>query len=379
MNTPAILALEDGTLFRGRSIGADGAVVGEVCFNTTMTGYSEILTDPSYRDRLVTLTYPHAGNIGVTAIDAESAAVQASGLIVRDLPPLASSWRSEQSLPDYLRAHGAVAISDIDTRQLTHILREGGAQRGCIMAGRIDVDEALAQARAFAGLQGADLAKAVSTKKPYSWLRGSWQIADGRADSDERDPATLRFHVVAIDYGIKRSVLRLLVDAGCRVTVVPAQSSAADVLALKPNGVLLAGGPGDPAACGYAVEAIRGIVESGIPTFGLCLGYSLLALASGGRTVKMKVGHYGDNHPVSDLDTQRVMISSQSHGFMVEEASLPETLRATHRSLFDGTLQGIERTDQPAFGFQGYPEASASPHDLPPLFARFVESMAQAN
>ncbi|HEX5512793.1 MAG TPA: glutamine-hydrolyzing carbamoyl-phosphate synthase small subunit [Gammaproteobacteria bacterium] len=379
MNTPAILALEDGTLFRGRSIGVDGAAVGEVCFNTAMTGYPEILTDPSYHGRLVTLTYPHAGNAGMTAIDFESAAAQAGGLIVRDLSSVASSWRAEQSLPDYLRANGVVAISDIDTRQLTRILREGGAQRGCIMTGEVDADEALARARAFGGLQGVDLSKVVSTREPYSWRRGSWQVADGRADSAERDPATLRFHVVALDYGIKRSTLRQLVDVGCRITVMPAQSSAAEVLALQPDGVLLSGGPSDPAACDYAIEAIRELVERGMPTFGLCQGYALLALASGARTAKMKLGHYGANHPVIDLGTRRVMISSQSHGFLVEEASLPETLRATHRSLFDGTLQGIERTDRPAFGFQGYPEASSNPNDLPPLFARFLELMAQAN
>lgn len=378
METPAILALEDGTLFHGRSIGVDGATVGEVCFNTAMTGYQEILTDPSYNGQLVTLTYPHIGNTGATPIDAESGKVQANGLIVRDVPPVASSWRSEQNLTDYLRANGTVAISEIDTRKLTRILREKGVLNGCIMAGRVDADEALAQARAFPGLKGADLARVVTTTASYTWTRGSWQIADGRQDAVERDPASLRFHVVAYDFGVKHNTLRMLVDAGCRVTVVPAQTPAAEVLALKPDGVYLSNGPGDPAACDYAIAAIREIVEQGIPTFGICLGHQLLGLASGARTVKMKFGHHGANHPVIDLDTQRVMISSQNHGFAVDEETLPANLRATHRSLFDGSLQGMERTDRPAFSFQGHPEASPGSHDVSPLFARFIELMAQA-
>lgn len=378
METPAILALEDGTLFHGRSIGVDGATVGEVCFNTAMTGYQEILTDPSYNGQLVTLTYPHIGNTGTTSIDAESAKVQANGLIVRDVPPVASSWRSEQSLTEYLRDSGLVAISEIDTRKLTRILREKGVLNGCIMAGRVDAEQALAQARAFPGLKGADLAKVVTTPASYTWTRGSWQIADGRQDAAERDPASLRYHVVAYDFGVKHNTLRMLVDAGCRVTVVPAQTPAAEVLALKPDGVYLSNGPGDPAACDYAIAAIREIVEQGVPTFGICLGHQLLGLASGARTVKMKFGHHGANHPVIDLDTQRVMISSQNHGFAVDEETLPANLRPTHRSLFDGTLQGMERTDRPAFSFQGHPEASPGSHDVSPLFARFIELMAQA-
>jgi carbamoyl-phosphate synthase small subunit len=378
LDTPAILALEDGTLFRGRSIGTDGAAVGEVCFNTAMTGYQEILTDPSYNGQLVTLTYPHIGNVGTTPVDAESAAVKASGLIIRDLPPVASSWRSDRSLPEYLRSNGVVAISDIDTRKLTRVLREKGAQNGCIMAGRVDDEEALAQARGFPGLKGMDLAKVVSTRERYSWTRGCWQIPNGRQDCAERDPGALRYHVVAFDYGVKHNTLRMLVDSGCRVTVVPAQTTAGDVFALKPDGVYLSNGPGDPEPCDYAIRAIGEIVDRGIPTFGICLGHQLLGLASGARTIKMKFGHHGANHPVIDLDTQRVMISSQNHGFAVDEATLPDNVRATHRSLFDGSLQGIHRTDRPAFSFQGHPEASPGPHDVSPLFAHFVELMAQA-
>jgi carbamoyl-phosphate synthase small subunit len=378
LETPAILALEDGTLFRGRSIGVDGAAVGEVCFNTAMTGYQEILTDPSYTGQLVTLTYPHIGNVGTTPVDAEAAGVKANGLIIRDLPPVASNWRSEQALPDYLRTNGVVAISDIDTRKLTRILREKGAQNGCIMAGQVDADEALAKARSFPGLKGMDLAKVVSTKDRYSWTKGCWQLPNGRQDCRARDAAELRYHVVAFDYGVKHNTLRMLVDSGCRVTVVPAQTTAEEVIALKPDGVYLSNGPGDPEPCDYAIRAIAEIVDRGTPTFGICLGHQLLGLASGARTVKMKFGHHGANHPVIDLDTKRVMISSQNHGFAVDEATLPSNLRATHRSLFDGSLQGIHRTDRPAFSFQGHPEASPGPHDVSPLFAHFVELMAQA-
>lgn len=378
MNTPAILALEDGSLFRGRSIGVDGAAVGEVCFNTAMTGYQEILTDPSYTGQLVTLTYPHIGNVGTTPVDAESAGVKANGLIVRDLPPSASNWRAEQSLPEYLAANGVVAIADIDTRRLTRILREKGAQNGCIMTGQVDADAALAKAREFPGLKGMDLAKVVSTKESYPWTKGGWQLLDGRQDCAPRDPDSLRYHVVAFDYGVKHNTLRMLVDSGCRVTVVPAQTTAEQVFTLNPDGVYLSNGPGDPEPCDYAIRAIREIVDRGIPTFGICLGHQLLGLASGARTIKMKFGHHGANHPVIDLDSQRVMISSQNHGFAVDEETLPSNVRATHRSLFDGSLQGVHRTDRPAFSFQGHPEASPGPHDVSPLFDHFVELMAQA-
>lgn len=378
MDTPAILVLEDGTAFRGRSIGKQGVAVGEVCFHTTMTAYPEALTNPAHRGQLLALTYPHAGNVGMDPVFSESPAAQAEGLIVRDRALVASSWRSQQSLPDYLGSQGVVAISDIDTRKLTRILREKGSLRGCIMAGQVDADEALKQARAAAGLQGADLVQAVSTQKPYDWTRGSWRVGDGVNDSEERDPAGLAYHVVALDLGVTRNVLRHLVDSGCRVTVVPARTAASDILALRPDGIFLSGGPGDPEACGYAVDTIRELLEQDLPTFGLCLGALMLAIASGARSSKMKLGHYGANHPVMDLDDRRVMISSQNHAFMVEEASLPDTLRMTHRSLFDATPQGFRRTDRPAFGFQGYPEANANPNDPPPLYARFVELMAQA-
>jgi carbamoyl-phosphate synthase small subunit len=378
LNTPAILALEDGTVFRGRSIGVDGMVTGEVVFNTAMTGYQEILTDPSYNGQLVTLTYPHIGNTGATSVDAEAAGVKATGLIIRDLPPQASSWRAQQSLPEYLRSNGVIAISDIDTRKLTRILREKGAQNGCLMAGEIDEAKAVEAARAFPGLKGMDLAKVVSTQERYRWTRGCWQLEDGKDDCAVRDPESLPYHVVAYDFGVKHNTLRMLVDVGCRVTVVPAQTPASEVFALKPDGVYLSNGPGDPEPCDYAIEAIREIVDAGVPTFGICLGHQLLGLASGAKTVKMKFGHHGANHPVMDLDSKRVMISSQNHGFAVDEATLPENLKATHRSLFDGSLQGIHRTDKPAFSFQGHPEASPGPHDVAPLFAHFVELMAQA-
>jgi carbamoyl-phosphate synthase, small subunit len=378
LSTPAILALEDGTLFRGRSVGVEGLVTGEVVFNTAMTGYQEICTDASYANQLVTLTYPHIGNVGANAIDEEARGVQVAGLIIRDLPPLTSSWRAKQTLPEYLRANRVVAISDIDTRKLTRILREKGAQNGAIMAGEVDEAKALEAARSFPGLKGMDLAKVVSCKQPYVWTKGTWRLEHGLSDAPALDPAALKYHVVCYDFGVKQNILRLLVDAGCRVTVVPAQTPAADVLAMKPDGVMLSNGPGDPEPCDYAIRAIQEIVEVGVPTFGICLGHQLLGLASGARTVKMKFGHHGANHPVVDLRTGQVMITSQNHGFAVDEETLPANLRATHRSAFDGSLQGIERTDRPAFGFQGHPEASPGPHDVAPLFARFVELMAQA-
>ncbi|MGD8207185.1 MAG: glutamine-hydrolyzing carbamoyl-phosphate synthase small subunit [Thiohalocapsa sp.] len=376
MRNPAVLVLEDGSIFRGTSIGADGQSVGEVVFNTAMTGYQEILTDPSYRRQLVTLTYPHIGNTGVNSEDEESAAVQAAGLIVRDYPIRVSSWRAREHLDAYLRRQGIVAISDIDTRRLTRILRERGAQNGCLQAGDgLDEGAALGAARAFPGLKGMDLAKEVTTAAAYGWTQGTWALETGlppvRADNDDR----LRLHVVAYDYGIKRNILRMLVDHGCRVTVVPAQTPATDVLAMGPNGVFLSNGPGDPEPCDYAIDAIRELLAVGMPLFGICLGHQLLGLASGAKTVKMKFGHHGANHPVQDLASGEVMISSQNHGFAVDERSLPAHLQATHRSLFDGSLQGIRHHERPAFGFQGHPEASPGPHDVAPLFARFVDLM----
>ena len=378
MTRKAILVLEDGTVFRGRSIGAEGQTVGEVVFNTAMTGYQEILTDPSYRRQIVTLTYPHVGNTGTNGEDFESGPehrVHAAGLIIRDLPLLASNWRSEQSLGDYLEARGVIAISDIDTRKLTRILREKGAQSGCIQAGsHLDEQVALAAAETFPGLKGMDLAKEVTVTERYSWPESTWELGQGyRARPD--DPGD--FHVVAYDYGIKTNILRMLRDRGCRITVVPAQTPASEVLALEPDGVFLSNGPGDPEPCEYAIEAIREVVEQNVPTFGICLGHQLLGLASGARTVKMKFGHHGANHPVQDLESGRVMISSQNHGFAVDEESLPENLKATHKSLFDGSLQGIHRTDRPAFGFQGHPEASPGPHDVVPVFDHFIELMEQ--
>ena len=374
MTRPAILALEDGSVFHGRAIGVDGETVGEVVFNTAMTGYQEILTDPSYSRQIVTLTYPHIGNTGVNAEDEESAAVYVAGLVIRDLPLLVSSFRAEQSLDAYLQAHGVVAIADIDTRRLTRLLREKGAQNGCIMAGATDAGRALDLARAFPGLKGMDLAREVTTAERYEWVEGTWGLGQGhrRPDMD-----SARFHVVAYDYGIKRNILRMLVDRGCRVTVVPAETPAGEVLAMNPDGVFLSNGPGDPEPCTYAVDAIREIVETGMPTFGICLGHQLLGLASGAATVKMKFGHHGANHPVQDLARGTVMISSQNHGFAVDADTLPANLRATHVSLFDGSLQGIHRTDRPAFSFQGHPEASPGPHDVAPLFDHFVELMAQ--
>ncbi|MAG67213.1 glutamine-hydrolyzing carbamoyl-phosphate synthase small subunit [Pseudomonas sp.] len=374
MSKPAILALADGSIFRGESIGADGSSVGEVVFNTAMTGYQEILTDPSYARQIVTLTYPHIGNTGVTPEDIESDAVQAAGLVIRDLPLLASNWRCKQTLDDYLRENGIVAIAGIDTRRLTRILREKGSQNGCLLAGDdISEEKALELARGFPGLKGMDLAKEVSVKESYEWRSSVWNL---ETDSHpELSDAELPHHVVAFDYGVKYNILRMLVARGCRLTVVPAQTPASEVLALKPDGVFLSNGPGDPEPCDYAIAAIKEILETDIPVFGICLGHQLLALASGAKTVKMGHGHHGANHPVQDLDTGVVMITSQNHGFAVDEASLPANLRPTHKSLFDGTLQGIERTDKAAFSFQGHPEASPGPHDVAPLFDRFIDAM----
>lgn len=373
MTKPAILVLEDGSEFHGFSIGTKGLTTGEVVFNTAMTGYQEILTDPSYRRQIVTLTYPHIGNTGVNAEDEESTAIHAAGLVIRDLPLLTSNFRSEQALDSYLTERGVVGIAGIDTRRLTRILREKGAQNGCLMAGETDPAQALQAARAFPGLKGMDLAREVSTAASYGWTEGTWVLGEGH---NTADPADARFHVVAYDYGIKRNILRMLVDRGCRVTVVPAQMPAADVLALSPDGVFLSNGPGDPEPCDYAIAAIREIVDRGLPTFGICLGHQLLGLASGARTVKMKFGHHGANHPVQDLTTGAVMISSQNHGFAVDGDSLPDNLQPTHKSLFDGSLQGIHRTDRPAFSFQGHPEASPGPHDVAPVFDHFIELMA---
>ncbi len=374
--TPAILALADGSIFHGESIGADGQTVGEVVFNTAMTGYQEILTDPSYAKQIVTLTYPHVGNTGTTPEDAESWKVWAAGLVIRDLPLISSNWRDKQSLPDYLKANGTVAIAGIDTRRLTRILREKGAQDGCILAGDDATEEkALELARSFPGLKGMDLAKEVSVKERYEWRSTVWSLKDdGHA---EIPAAELPYHVVAFDYGVKYNILRMLVARGCRVTVLPAQTPASEALALNPDGIFLANGPGDPEPCDYAIKAIQEVLETEVPVFGICLGHQLLALASGAQTVKMPNGHHGANHPVQDLDTGVVMITSQNHGFAVDEASLPGNLRATHKSLFDGTLQGIERTDKVAFSFQGHPEASPGPHDVAPLFDRFIAAMAK--
>ena len=381
MNKPAILALEDGSVFHGTAIGADGQTSGEVVFNTAMTGYQEILTDPSYTRQIVTLTYPHIGNTGINAEDVESGAIAAAGLVIRDLPLMASSFRSEQTLSDYLKSENVLGIAEIDTRRLTRILRDKGAQNGAILAGAEAegddaVERALAAARAFPGLKGMDLARVVSCQTPYEWSEGEWTLGEGYADTTGPDGKAERpFHVVAYDFGVKRNILRMLASRGCRLTVVPAQTPAAEVLALAPDGVFLANGPGDPEPCDYAITAIREILENDLPVFGICLGHQLLALASGAKTVKMNHGHHGANHPVQDLDTGRVMITSQNHGFAADEASLPDTVRATHRSLFDGTLQGIERTDRPAFSFQGHPEASPGPRDVAPLFDRFVAMM----
>jgi len=375
---PAILALADGSVFRGYSIGAEGLGIGEVVFNTAMTGYQEILTDPSYCRQVVTLTYPHIGNTGTNPEDEESGRVYASGLIIRDLPPLASNFRSRQTLPDYLRANGVVAIAGIDTRRLTRLLRDRGAQNGCILAGPSALSpageaDALREARACPGMAGQDLARVVSRTAVEDWEEGEWALGAGFTR-----PAGTSFHVVAYDYGVKRNILRMLGSRGCRVTVVPAQTPAAEVLAMQPDGVFLSNGPGDPEPCDYAIAAIQEILAARVPTYGICLGHQLLGLASGARTVKMKFGHHGANHPVQDLDSKRVMITSQNHGFAVDAASLPANLRATHVSLFDGSLQGIARTDCPAFSFQGHPEASPGPHDVAYLFDRFIGMMREA-
>ncbi|WP_226067353.1 glutamine-hydrolyzing carbamoyl-phosphate synthase small subunit [Dickeya zeae] len=368
----ALLVLEDGTQFHGRAIGAEGTAVGEVVFNTSMTGYQEILTDPSYSRQIVTLTYPHIGNVGTNKADEESPAVHAQGLVIRDLPLIASNYRSEESLSDYLKRNNIVAIADIDTRKLTRLLREKGAQNGCIIAGDApDAALALEKAKAFPGLKGMDLAKEVTTRSSYSWLQGSWTL-EGELPAAKTE-GELPYHVVAHDYGVKRNILRMLVDRGCRLTVVPAQTPAEDVLKLNPDGIFLSNGPGDPEPCDYAIKAIKAFLETDIPVFGICLGHQLLALASGAKTVKMKFGHHGGNHPVKDLDGNRVMITAQNHGFAVDETSLPATLRATHKSLFDSSLQGIHRTDKAAFSFQGHPEASPGPHDAAPLFDHFIE------
>jgi carbamoyl-phosphate synthase small subunit len=369
--TPAILALADGTIFRGHSIGADGVTSGEVVFNTAMSGYQEILTDPSYCRQIVTLTYPHIGNTGCNAEDFESGANYAAGLVIRDLPLRPSNWRSEEDLSSYLTKHGIVAIAGIDTRKLTRILREKGAQAGCILAGEVDEAKALAMARAFPGLAGMDLAKVVSATGSYAWSEAEWTLAG------YKEAPSARFHVVAYDFGVKRNILRMLAERGVRLTVVPAQTPAADVLAMKPDGIFLSNGPGDPEPCDYAIAAIREFLERGVPTFGICLGHQLLALASGAKTLKMKFGHHGANHPVKDMDNGQVLITSQNHGFAVDADSLPKNLRATHVSLFDGSLQGIARTDVPAFSFQGHPEASPGPHDVAYLFDRFLDTMTR--
>ncbi len=376
LRAPAILVLRDGTVFRGVSIGAEGLAVGEVVFNTAMTGYQEILTDPSYARQIVTLTYPHIGNTGTNPEDVESDRVYAAGLVIRDLPLAASNFRKTQDLPEYLQAQNIVAIADIDTRKLTRLLREKGAQDGALFAApkitKADEAKALAAARGFPGLAGMDLAKVVSVKKPYAWDETTWAL--GKGYGRQESP---KHHVVAYDYGVKRNILRMLAARGCRITVLPAQASADEVLKLKPDGVFLSNGPGDPEPCEYAIAAIRTLIDRGIPTFGICLGHQLMALASGAKTMKMKFGHHGANHPVQDLDSKRVMITSQNHGFAVDAATLPANTRVTHVSLFDGTLQGFARTDRPAFCFQGHPEASPGPHDVDYLFDRFVTLIEQ--
>ena len=374
MNKPALLALEDGSLFHGYAIGVTGQTSGEVVFNTAMTGYQEILTDPSYCKQIITLTYPHIGNTGTNDEDEESTHVFASGLVIHDLPIMASNFRSQMSLQDYLVKHNVVAIAGIDTRRLTRLLREKGAQNGCIMAGdAIDERIAVDEARCFPGLKGMDLACKVTTESPYEWAQGTWTLASGLPSAPHPIEEKLPLHVVAYDYGIKHNILRMLVDRGCRITVVPAQQSAADVLALKPDGIFLSNGPGDPEPCDYAIVAIRQLLETGIPIFGICLGHQLLALASGAKTMKMKFGHHGANHPVQDIDSGCVMITSQNHGFAVDESTLTPAIRMTHRSLFDGSLQGVHHIDRPAFGFQGHPEASPGPHDVSGLFDHFIE------
>lgn len=370
---PAILVLADGTVFKGISIGASGHTVGEVVFNTSITGYQEILTDPSYTEQIVTLTYPHIGNYGTNSEDVESGKVYAAGLIIRDLPLLESNFRSEQNLSDYLNANNVVAIADIDTRKLTRILREKGAQAGCIMAGEsVDEAQALALANGFPGLAGMDLAKVVSCTQPYEFTEAEWQLGSGFSKTAES-----KFHVVAFDYGVKRNILRMLVSRGCKVTVLPAQATAEQALSYKPDGIFLSNGPGDPEPCDYAISAIKTLVDTGIPTFGICLGHQLLALASGAKTLKMKFGHHGANHPVQDVESKRVYITSQNHGFAADPVTLPANVKVTHVSLFDGSLQGITRTDKPAFSFQGHPEASPGPQEMSVLFDRFIQLMQE--
>ena len=377
MRKCALLALEDGSVFRGESIGVDGKTVGEVVFNTALTGYQEILTDPSYAKQLITLTYPHIGNIGINAEDEEATTIFAAGLIVKDVPLLHSNWRAEMSLTDYLVQRGIIAIADIDTRRLTRLIREKGAQSACILTGdNPSKEEALQAAKAFSGLKGLDLAKEVTTSEAYEWTLGAWKLDpdDTRVNIDK---ATAEFQVVAYDYGIKKNILCMLAERGCHVTVVPAKTPASEVLAMQPDGVFLSNGPGDPEPCGYAIEAIQQILHAKIPTFGICLGHQLLGLASGAKTIKMKFGHHGANHPVQDLATKRVMISSQNHGFIIDDETLPATLKPTHRSLFDHTLQGMIRTDCPAMSFQGHPEASPGPQDVAPVFDQFISMMRE--
>lgn len=377
MNSPAVLALEDGSVFRGKAIGKQGVTSGEVVFNTAMTGYQEILTDPSYARQIVTLTYPHIGNTGINQEDNESEQVWASGLVIRNLPLMVSNWRSESNLDEFLQAENVVAIAEIDTRRLTRLLRDKGPLNGCILSGAELAEKgeayAIEQAKGFPGLKGMDLAKEVSTAAKYAWSQGEWRLGEGYPELQHEKP----FHVVAWDYGVKRNILRMLATRNCKVTVVPAQTPASEVLAMNPDGIFLSNGPGDPEPCDYAIAAIKEVLETDIPVFGICLGCQLLALACGAQTLKMQLGHHGANHPVQNLDDQTVMITSQNHGFAVDEASLPANLRATHRSLFDGSLQGIERTDKPAFAFQGHPEASPGPHDIAPLFDRFIDLMTQ--
>ncbi|WP_426356949.1 glutamine-hydrolyzing carbamoyl-phosphate synthase small subunit [Pseudocolwellia sp. HL-MZ19] len=379
MTKSAILVLEDGTVFKGTAIGADGAAVGEVVFNTSMTGYQEILTDPSYAEQIVTLTYPHIGNTGTNSEDEESGDIVAKGLVIRDLPLLASNFRNEENLSDYLARNNILGIADIDTRKLTRILREKGAQNGCIIAGdlaegeTLDEASALAQAKAFPGLKGMDLAKVVSTKEKYEWTEGSWVLGEGFVTPTEKP-----FHVVAYDFGAKRNILRMLVDRGCRLTVVPAETPASEVLAMNPDGVFLSNGPGDPEPCTYAIEAIKEILATNLPVFGICLGHQLLGLANGASTIKMSLGHHGANHPVKDFKRDVVMITSQNHGFAIDESGMPANIEVTHKSLFDGTIQGIHLTDKPAFSFQGHPEASPGPHDAAPLFDHFIDLIKAA-
>jgi carbamoyl-phosphate synthase small subunit len=376
LRKPAVLVLGDGSQFEGEAVGAEGYTVGEVVFNTAMTGYQEILTDPSYCQQIVTLTYPHIGNTGVNHEDEESEQRYVAGLVIRDLPMISSNWRAQSSLEDYLQRHGVIAIAGLDTRRLTRILREKGAQSGCIIAGDSpDKTKALTLAKEFPGLKGMDLARQVTTHTPYEWTQGSWSLENGLPES--LSPQMLPYHVVAYDYGIKRNILRMLVDRGCRVSVVPAQTPAKEVLAMQPDGVFLSNGPGDPEPCHYAIEAITQILGHNLPVFGICLGHQLLSLASGAKTVKMKFGHHGANHPVQDLQKKNVIITSQNHGFAVDEANLPECLIPIHRSLFDGTLQGVHRADKPAFGFQGHPEASPGPHDVAPVFDHFINLIKQ--